>query len=147
MAGVNRVTLLGNLGTDPEARHTPKQVAVCRFRLATSERRKSAEGSWGEHTEWHNVVVFGKTAENCANFLRKGRQVYMEGALRTRTWQGPDEQMRHVTEVVASNVQFLGGKEATGAGPERAGETDTAFPELSDEAGAISGDDEGDFPF
>src|SRR5690242_17244596 len=104
MAGLNRVTLLGNLGTDPEVRHTPKQLAVCRFRLATSERRKNAEGNWGEHTEWHNVVAFGKTAENCAAFLRKGRQVYAEGSLRTRTWQGPEGDMRHVTEVVASNV-------------------------------------------
>src|SRR5689334_23694835 len=134
MAGVNRVTLLGNLGTTPAVRHTPKQVAVCRFRLATSERRKNAEGNWGDHTEWHNVVVFGKTAENCAAFLRKGWQVYIDGSLRTRTWESPEGQARQVTEVVAGSVQFLGGKEAPGNGPERPGEADLGFPDLADDA-------------
>jgi single-strand DNA-binding protein len=112
MGGVNRVTLLGNLGTDPEARRSTSQVAVCRFRLATSERRKDGEGNWAEHTEWHNVVAFGKTAESCAAHLRKGSQVYVEGRLRTRAWQDGEGQTRHATEVVADDVQFVGGRPA-----------------------------------
>jgi single-strand DNA-binding protein len=115
MAGVNRVTLLGNLGTDPRVRRAPNKTAVCRFRLATTERRKDAGGDWVERAEWHNVVAFGKTAENCGAFLRKGRQVYVEGSLRTRAWQDGEGQTRHATEVVAGNVQFIGGKGAEAA--------------------------------
>jgi single-strand DNA-binding protein len=95
MAGLNRVTLLGNLGTDPETRRTAKRTAVCRFRLATTERRKDPEGNWEERPEWHNIVAFGKAAETCATFLRKGRQVYVEGKLRTRAWQDEEGQARH----------------------------------------------------
>jgi single-strand DNA-binding protein len=104
------VSLLGNLGTDPEVRTTAKEVSVCRFRLATSERRKTAEG-WADHTEWHNIVAFGRTAEKCGEFLRKGRQVYVEGSLRTHAWKDEEGQSHHATEVVTSNVQFIGGKE------------------------------------
>jgi single-strand DNA-binding protein len=132
-AGLNRVSLLGNLGTDPEVRTTAKEISVCRFRLATSERRKTAEG-WADHTEWHNIVAFGRTAEKCREFLRKGRQVYVEGSLRTRAWQDGEGQPRHATEVVTSNIQFIGGK-----GQEPAAEgTDTAdngvvIPEMEDD--------------
>jgi single-strand DNA-binding protein len=120
MAGVNRTTLLGNLGTDPEVRQTRQGTPVCRFRLATSERRRDAEGKVSEATEWHNVVVFGRTAQTCAAWLKKGRQVYVEGCLRTRSWQDQEGQTRHATEVVCRDVQFLGprtddGAEAPGA--------------------------------
>jgi single-strand DNA-binding protein len=108
-AGLNRVSLLGNLGTDPEVRTTAKEISVCRFRLATSERRKTAEG-WADHTEWHNIVAFGRTAEKCREFLRKGRQVYVEGSLRTRAWQDDEGQPRHATEIVTRSVQFIGEK-------------------------------------
>src|SRR3954469_12831538 len=101
MARINRASLLGNLGTDPEVRRTQNGTAVCRFRLATSERRKDTAGRWSEDAEWHNIVVFGQAAEVCAAHLRKGRQVYIEGSLRTRSWQDRDGQTRHATEVVA----------------------------------------------
>ena len=115
--GVNKVILLGNLGKDPELRYTPNQVPVCSFSLATSERRKDSSGQWSDHTEWHNVIAFGKTAENCANFLKKGRQVYIEGKIQTRKWQDKEGKDRYTTEVIANTVQFVGAKEGgRGAG-------------------------------
>lgn len=107
---LNRVFLLGRLGIDPELRYTPSQTAVCTLRLATSERRKSAEGEWAEHTEWHSVVTFGKTAENCSNFLQKGRQVFVEGRIQTRKWQDQEGKDRYSTEIIANTVQFVGGR-------------------------------------
>jgi single-strand DNA-binding protein len=147
MAGVNRATLLGNLGTDPEVRRTPKQTAVCRFRLATSERRKDAAGNWSEYAEWHNVVAFGKTAESCGTFLRKGRQVFVEGSLRTRSWRDADGQSRHATEVVASNIQFIGGKGLGSATPEPESGEEAIVPDAAGHAEAVPGFDEDDSPF
>jgi single-strand DNA-binding protein len=129
----NRVTLLGNLGMDPEVRKTTKDIAVCRFRLATSERRKTAEG-WADHTEWHNIVSFGNTAVRCGQFLRKGRQVYVEGSLRTRAWQDAEGQARHATEIVTSKIQFIGrkGQEPVTDGPDTM-ESGEATPEMEDD--------------
>lgn len=107
---VNKVFLLGNLGKDPELRYTPTQQAVCNFPVATNERRKSADGEWTDHTEWHTVVVWGKQAENCNQFLAKGRQAFIEGRLQTRKWQDQDGKDRYKTEIVASTVQFVGGR-------------------------------------
>src|SRR5262245_48045038 len=106
--GVNKVILLGNLGKDPEVRYTGQQMAVCTFSLATSERRKDQSGKWSDHTEWHSVVTFGKTAENVGNYLKKGRQVYVEGRLRTRKWQDKEGRDRYTTEIIANTVQFVG---------------------------------------
>lgn len=112
--GVNKVILLGNLGKDPEVRYTNQQMAICTFSLATSERRKDQSGNWGEHTEWHNVVTFGKTAENCSNYLKKGRQVFIEGKIQTRKWQDKEGKDRYTTEILANTVQFVGGREGGG---------------------------------
>ena len=106
---VNKVILLGNLGKDPETRRTASQTAVCSFSIATTERRK--EGSeWKDHTEWHNIIAFGKTAENCGKYLSKGSKCFVEGRLQTRKWQDKEGRDRWTTEVVALNVQFLGSK-------------------------------------
>lgn len=113
--GLNKAILLGNLGADPELRYTASQQPVCTLRLATNERRRNAEGEWVEHTEWHSVVCFGKTAENCANFLAKGRQVLVEGRIQTRKWQDQEGKDRYKTEILASNVQFIGGSREDGA--------------------------------
>ncbi len=107
--GINKVILLGNLGKDPEVRYTPQQMAICRFSLATGERKKDQSGQWVDHTEWHNVVTFGRTAENCAKFLKKGRQAFIEGRIRTNKWQDKEGKDRYTTEVIADNVQFVGG--------------------------------------
>lgn len=108
---VNKVILLGNLGKDPELRYSAGQMAIASFSIATNERKKDQSGQWVDHTEWHNVVVFGKTAENCANFLKKGRQAYIEGSIRTRKWQDKEGKDRYTTEILANTVQFIGGRE------------------------------------
>lgn len=111
---VNKVILLGRLGQDPELRYTQNKTAVCTLNVATSDRRKGADGQWSEHTEWHRVVVFGKTAENCNQYLKKGRQVFVDGRIQTRKWQDKEGKDRYSTEVVASTVQFVGGGRSDG---------------------------------
>lgn len=119
MAGVNKVILVGNLGRDPELRFTPNGgQPVANFTLATSESFNNKSGEREERTEWHRIVVWGKTAEHCANYLAKGRQVYIEGKLQTREWEDKDGQKRRTTEVVAHTVQFLGKREGGAAGRE-----------------------------
>lgn len=107
--GINKVMLLGNLGKDPEVKYTPQQMAICRFSLATGERKKDQSGQWVDHTEWHNVVTFGRTAENCAKFLKKGRQAFVEGRIRTNKWQDKEGKDRYTTEIIADVIQFVGG--------------------------------------
>ena len=106
---VNKVILVGNLGADPESRESKSGSTIANLRIATSERTKDREGNWGDHTEWHRVVCFGRTAENVARFLSKGRQVYIEGKIRTRKWQDRDGNDKYTTEIVADQVRFLGG--------------------------------------
>lgn len=111
MASVNKVILLGNLGADPEVRFTPSGQAVANFRLATTDSwTDKATGQRQERTEWHRIVVWGKLGELCGEYLRKGRQCYVEGRLQTREWQDRDGQRRWTTEIVASEVVFLGGR-------------------------------------
>lgn len=105
---VNKVILVGNLGADPEVRPAG-QTSVANLRIATTERQKSADGEWSDHTEWHAVVCWGRTAENVGKFLKKGRQVYVEGRLRTRKWTDKSGVDKYSTEVVADVVHFLGG--------------------------------------
>jgi single-strand DNA-binding protein len=112
--GVNKVILLGRLGKDPEVRYTSQQFPICNFSLATSERRKDQNGEWKDTTEWHNIVVLGKSGENCQKFIKKGSEVYIEGKIQTRKWQDKEGKDRYTTEILAGTVQFLGGKGATG---------------------------------
>jgi single-strand DNA-binding protein len=114
--GINKVILIGNLGNDPEMRHTPNGAGVCEFRLATNEAWTDKQGQRQERTEWHRVVVWGKKAEVCSKYLSKGRQVYVEGRLRTRSWEDKEGNKRYTTEVVANDVQFLGGAGREGGG-------------------------------
>lgn len=113
MASLNKVTLIGNLGADPEARYTPGGNCVANFNIATNERWMNKQNNqWEERTEWHRVVVWGKTAEHCKEYLSKGRTIYVEGRLQTRKWEDKSGQTRYTTEIVAQKVLFLG----TGAG-------------------------------
>lgn len=107
MASLNRVTLIGNLGRDPEVRYTPNGTAVCNVSLATTNARQS--GEHGEDTEWHRVVFFGRVAEVIGEHMRKGRSMYVEGRLQTRKWTDKDGIERYATEIVASDMQMLGG--------------------------------------
>ena len=110
--GINKVILVGNLGADPETRYTASGSAVTNIRLATSESwRDKQTGEQQERTEWHRVVFFNRLAEIAGEYLRKGRQVYVEGSLRTRKWQDQSGQDRYTTEIVANEMQMLGGRE------------------------------------
>jgi single-strand DNA-binding protein len=108
MAGVNKVILIGNLGADPELRQT-QSGPVCNMRVATTERWTTQDGQKQERTEWHTVVVWGRQAENCQRYLAKGRPVYVEGSLQSRTYTDQDGKERRVWDVRAQTIQFLGG--------------------------------------
>ncbi|MCB1214397.1 MAG: single-stranded DNA-binding protein [Deltaproteobacteria bacterium] len=110
MPSVNKVILIGNLGQDPELRFTQGGTPVANFSIATNESWTSREGNREERTEWHHIVVWGKTAELCKEFLSKGRTVYIEGRLQTRDWTDKDGHNRRSTEIVAQQVIFLGGR-------------------------------------
>ncbi len=114
--GVNKVILIGNLGADPEVRFTPGGQAVANFRIATSESWTDKNGQKQERTEWHRIVVWGKLAELCGEYLKKGRQCYVEGRLQTREWTDKENKKNYTTEVVANAVTFLGGRDGAGAG-------------------------------
>jgi single-strand DNA-binding protein len=122
MGSVNKVILVGNLGADPELKYTPSNRALCNLRIATTEVYKDKGGQRQEKTEWHRVTVWGETAENCSKYLAKGRSVYIEGRLQTRSYD-KDGQKHYATDVVADRVVFLGGGGGAeaGAGPRRGG--------------------------
>ena len=107
MAGLNKVMLIGNLGTDPEMRYTANGAAVTSFRMAVSRSYSGQDGERKEETEWFSVVCWNKLAETVSQYLQKGRKAYVEGRLQTRSWEGQDGQTRYRTEVIASTVQFL----------------------------------------
>lgn len=108
MASLNKVMLIGNLGQDPEVRFTPAGQAVATFSIATTERWTDKAGQKQEKTEWHRIVVWGKQAENCKEYLSKGRPVFVEGRMQTREWTDKEGKKRYTTEIVANLVQFLG---------------------------------------
>ena len=114
MGSVNKVILVGNLGADPELKYTPSSRALCNLRIATTEVFKDKGGQRQEKTEWHRVTVWGDQAENCSKYLAKGRSVYVEGRLQTRSYD-KDGQKHYATDVVADRVVFLGG--GGGGGP------------------------------
>ncbi len=119
MASVNKVILVGNLGKDPDVRYLPSGEAVTNITLATTDTWKDkSSGEKKEATEWHRVAFFGKLAEIAGQYLKKGRQVYVEGSLRTRKWQDKDGQDRYTTEIIASEMKMLGSREGLGdSGP------------------------------
>lgn len=111
---VNKVTLIGRLGQNPEVKYTPAGQAVTNFSVATNERWTDKNGQKIDRTEWHRIVVWGKLAELCGQYLAKGRQVYLEGKLQTRQWQDKDGQTKYSTEVLVNEVKFLGDGKQTG---------------------------------
>jgi single-strand DNA-binding protein len=133
--GLNKAILIGNLGTDPEVRYTQGNQAVAKFRLATTETYLDRSKTQQSRTEWHNVVAWGRTAETVSRFLRKGRQVYVEGRIQTRQWEDREGNKRYTTEVVAQRVLFLGGRgDGDGAGARPGGKqpADDGFGDVMD---------------
>ena len=111
---INKAIIIGNLGVDPELRTTPQGASVCNFSVATNESWKDKDGTKHERVEWHRIIVWGKTGENCAKYLSKGREVYVEGRIQTRSWDDKDGVKRYTTEIVAQTVNFLGGGSGEG---------------------------------
>lgn len=114
MASVNKVILIGNLGADPEMRYMPSGEAVANLRVATTDKYKDRNGEMQETTEWHRVSFFGRTAEVCGEYLKKGSSVYIEGSIRTRKWQDKDGQDKYSTEIRGDRMQMLGGRSGGG---------------------------------
>lgn len=117
MAGVNKAIILGHLGRDPELKYLQRGQPTCKLNIATSRKYTNKNNEPVEETEWHRVTVWGKQAEHCNNFLTKGRQVYVEGRLRTSSYD-KDGQKHYTTEIVADTVQFIGGRDGAGGGAE-----------------------------
>jgi single-strand DNA-binding protein len=132
MAGLNKVMIIGNLGRDPEMRFTANGSAVTNFTVAVSRQYSSADGERREETEWVRVVTWNKLAEQCNQFLQKGRRVYVEGRLQTRSWDGQDGQKRYSTEVVAQDVQFLDRAGAAGGAGASGGRDPLLDGDISD---------------
>jgi single-strand DNA-binding protein len=115
--GINKVILVGNLGADPDTRYMPSGKAVTNIRIATSESWKDKQtGDQQERTEWHSIVLYDKLGEIAAEYLRKGSQVFIEGSLRTRKWQDKEGKDRYTTEIIARDMQMLGGRGGAGGG-------------------------------
>ena len=153
--GVNKVILVGNLGADPETRYTASGAAITNINIATSESWKDKQtGEQQEKTEWHRVVFFNRLAEIAGEYLRKGSQVYVEGRLQTRKWQGQDGQDRYTTEIVANEMQMLGGRGGEASQRPAGGGFRDNKPAPSNQAPSQSGPDpvddnfaEDDIPF
>ena len=128
MAGVNKAILVGRLGKDPEIKYTPSGTAIANFTMATSENYKDKDGQKQERTEWHRIVAFGKLAEICGEYLAKGKQVYIEGRIQTRSWDDKDGNKKYMTEIVANTMQMLG----------KADEAAKGSTELPHDAGSAS---------
>jgi single-strand DNA-binding protein len=121
MASVNRATIIGNLGRDPEVRYTPNGAAVCNLRVATTRSWKSRDtGERQEETEWHSVVLYDRQAEIAGEYLKKGHPVYIEGRLKTRKWQDKDGNDRYSTEIVSETMHLLASRGADDDTPDRA---------------------------
>lgn len=126
MASVNKVILMGNLGRDPEVRYLPSGDPVANITIATSSRYKSKTGEMVEETEWHRVTFFGRLAEIASQYLKKGRPVYVEGRIKTRKYTDKDGVEKYATDIIASEMQLLGGREGMGE-PSQGGEDDSGY--------------------
>lgn len=147
--GVNKAILIGNLGADPEIIYTPQGRAVCKFRLATNEQWKDGDGAQKERTEWHRIVVWGKLAEVCGQYLKKGRSVYVEGRIQTRTYD-KDGQTHYATEINAATVQFLGGRDGDEASDTGQSRQEEGAPRKDGTRGQhrnFKADDDSEIPF
>ena len=120
---VNKVVIVGHIGADPETRFTPSGTAVANLNLATNESRKTSEGEYQDHTEWHSCVLFGKRAEFAGEYLKKGQLVYLEGRLQTRSWEDDSGTKKYRTEVIGNEITMLGKKVGTGGSSQEGNDT------------------------
>ena len=150
MGSVNKAILVGNLGRDAELKFTGNGFAIARFSIATTDRRKDSKtGEWVEKTEWHRIVLLGKQAESLQDYLKKGKQIYVEGRLETRSWDDKDGQKKYMTEIIADRIQLLGGRgEGGGGGRSRGGDDLEHYEEMGSGGGSGPSDlTDDDIPF
>lgn len=143
MASINKAILVGNLGKDPEIRHLDNDLSVANFPIATTENYKDRNGDWQEKTEWHNIVAWRYLAEKAEKFLKKGKQVYVEGKITTRSWDDKEGNKRYITEIVANNIIMLGRKddESSGGSNYVPPDVSDAPPESGSDNTSMEGDD------
>jgi len=146
---VNKAIILGRLGKDPELRYTPSGTAVANFSIATNSSFKDSDGNWSDKTEWHNIVAFGKTAENVGEYLKKGSQAYIEGRLQTSSWEDNAGVRKYKTEILVDTLQFIGGKSDDGGGSQGQREQPAMEqePATQQEPTASTVDEDDDLPF
>ena len=152
MRSVNKVILLGNLGADPELRRTQSGQQVATLRLATNESWNDRDGNRQERTEWHRIIAWARLAEIAGEYLKKGRQIYVEGRIQTRQWQDQQGQTRYTTEIIAQNFVMLGGRGEGDFAPGGGGATRTAEPvpegaPPDEDPGPVGGEEDSDLPF
>lgn len=145
--GINKVILLGNLGADPDIRHTADGRAIANLRLATGEAWKDQQGHLQERTEWHRVVMYGRTAEIARDYLRKGSKLYLEGRIQTRKWQDKDGRDQYTTEIIAQEFQMLDRKDDGTAPAPSPNPTRRATPHSPPVNGPGPADFDDDIPF
>jgi len=143
--GLNKVMLIGNLGADPEIKYAASGTAIANLNLATAERRKNREGEWEETTEWHRIVMFGRQAEICKDYLKKGSKIYLEGRIQTRSWDDQSGQKRYMTEIVGFTMVMLDSKGSDQPGNTRGGSSQFGAGQAPPPQNAPGGDD--DLPF
>lgn len=147
MASVNKAILIGNLGRDPELKYTPDGTAICTFAIATSRTWNDKDGNRQEKTDWHNIKLFRRQAEVANEYLKKGRPVYIEGRIETRSWE-QDGQKRYMTEIIAEKMQFLGSRRDEGEAGQAGAPSGDAPPQSSSPADSGGEIDSGeDLPF
>ncbi len=144
--GLNKVMLIGRLGSDPEIRYTDSNVAVVSFNVATNESYKDSNGNLVDRTEWHRIVAWRKLAELFGEYLKKGSQVYLEGKLQTRDWEDKDGNKRYTTEIVVSDFTFLDSR-GGGQGQDQGASGDAPAAKPADTGSADGGKKEDDLPF
>lgn len=140
--GLNKVTLIGHLGKDPELRYTPNGTAVCNFSLATTESYKADDGNWVDKTEWHNIVAWRKLAETCSNYLKKGSKIYAEGKITTESYEKDGGDKRYITKIVLNSMIMLDSK--GGSGGSQSGSDSGSS---SEESAPITEENDDDLPF
>lgn len=144
---VNKVILIGRLGKDPDMRYSPSGTAIANFNLATNQSTKDQDGNFTDHTDWHRVVAFGRTAEVAGEYLVKGKLVYIEGRLQTRSWEDQNGQKKYTTEVICNNLQLLGSKGDNDVKIEDQPAADEEVPDDSASQEVKSNSDDDDLPF
>jgi single-strand DNA-binding protein len=144
---VNKVILIGRLGKDPDMRYAPSGTAIANFNMATNQSTKDKDGNFTDHTDWHRVVAFGRTAEVAGEYLVKGKLVYIEGRLQTRSWEDKNGQKKYTTEVICSNMQLLGSRGDNDAKVDTPPETEEAPDDAATEKVATEKEEGDDLPF